>query len=107
MIASSPMGERQLVGGAMIFTDCSALCSRSTSAGERFEGRCRGLDVGEPRDLGHDLVGDAGEVALERRGEVARWRVLQHAHQHPQLDAVGMRLDLLRLVGQLVRRPAA
>jgi hypothetical protein len=38
-IASSPIGDKQFVGGAMILTDCNALWMRSASAGVRSRGR--------------------------------------------------------------------
>ena len=55
-----------------------------------------------------DALGDRGrharEAVDERRLDRHLLGVLQHLEQHPELDAVRVRLDLLRLARQLVRR---
>ena len=61
-------------------------------------------DIGDLQDVGNHLGSQAGEVILERGGDVPLGRVLKHSHQPAQFDAVGVRLDLLRLFGKLVDR---
>ena len=49
--------------------------------------------------------GHPAEVAGQEPRERVAPGVVQHAQEHAELDAVGMRLDLLRLGRQLVDRP--
>ena len=65
-------------------------------------------DLLAPGDLAQDLARglrrDAAEGALQEAAHVAALRLLRHEHERPQLDAVGVRLDLDRFLGQLARR---
>src|SRR3972149_3000957 len=45
------------------------------------------------------------ELLFEERDELVRLRLLRHPEERPQLDPVGMGLDLRRLGRQLLRRP--
>ena len=53
-------------------------------------------------DLAGRAAGDAAEVSREAGAQVSRLGVAEHLHQHAELDAVGVRLDLRRLGGDLV-----
>ena len=67
--------------------------------------------LGVRRELGRlaDLLGEGGghaaEVARQEARERVALRVLEHPQEDAELDAVGMRLDLLRRRRQLVDRP--
>src|SRR2546430_3080420 len=56
-----------------------------------------------------DILGQTRRHATEIPGQESRepvaLRVLEHLEQHPELDAVGMRLDLARRLRHLVVRP--
>src|SRR5205823_10545593 len=62
----------------------------------------------EPRRLA-DFRGDGGrdpaEIAREKARERMALRVLRHLEQHPELDAIGMRLDLARRRRELLVGP--
>jgi hypothetical protein len=62
-------------------------------------------ELRRPADLLGDRGGDSAEIAGEKPRERVATRVVEHAEEHPELDAVGVRLDLARLGWQLVDRP--
>ncbi len=66
----------------------------------QFRVQARGLAdfLGDPR-------GDADELLLEERGEFVGLRLLHHLHEGPELDAVGVRRDRLRLWREFLRGP--
>ena len=62
-------------------------------------------ELGRPADLLGEGGGHAAEVARQEAGQRVALRVLEHPQEDAELDAVGMRLDLLRRRRQLVDRP--
>ena len=62
-------------------------------------------ELGRPADLLGEGGGHAAEVARQEAGERVALRVLEHPEEDAELDAVGVRLDLLRRRRQLVDRP--
>ena len=106
-ISSSPIGLRQFVGGLMSFVAAIALCSSSAIA--RFSPSTRGLTGFLPQDTLARMSRrgrgrDAAERRLQEAAHVAALRLARQQHQRAELDAVRVRLDLDRLLGQLARR---
>ena len=95
----------QSVGGAMILVAWIALWILSTSSRPISLGRRVGRHAGALADLGAGAGGDAAEIAGEAGAQVAGLGVPEHLHQHAELDAVGVGLDLRRLLGDLLRHP--
>ena len=69
---------------------------------DRLGGRL-GVDLRHLAHLRGDRRRDAREVVGEHLLDGLARRVAQHRVEHPELDAVGVRLDLLRLARKLVR----
>ena len=88
----------------MSFTSPSALCSRSASSlvdrrGVRLRGHLR-----EPcRSARRPRASRARSRRMRTCFTVLPGESCEHAEEHPELDAVRVRLDLLRLARQLVR----
>ena len=64
-----------------------------------------GDELGRPADLLGHGGGHPAEFGGEKPRERVALRVVQHAKEDAELDAVGMRLDLLGLGRQLLNRP--
>ena len=62
-------------------------------------------ELGRLADLHRDRGRDPAEVAREEPGERVAPGVVEHAQEHAELDAVGMRLDLAGRGRQLLDRP--
>ena len=90
--------RRQAIGRrALILVSLIALNSASDSCRPILCGLARTLELGRLADLAGDAVADARKALRQKLRQRRQLRVLEHRDQHAQLDAVGMRLDFLRL----------
>ena len=70
-----------------------------------LRGRASRRELRRPADLLGDGGGDPAEIAGEKPRQGVAPGVVEHSQEHPELDAVGMGLDLAGLGRQLVDRP--
>ena len=103
MSSASPMGTTAVAGGAMTFASPSALCSRSRSSPWSRSAGAVGLTFAIRQTCGRDGRRDAREVVAQDLFDRLAGRVGEHRLEHPELDPVRVRLDLLRLARKLAR----